>query len=46
MLATRYMKDQLYSVHSYDPMSLVIAVVVLGFSGCRWIYSCAAGGEY
>ena len=32
MLATRYMKDQLYSVHSYDPMSLVIAVVVLGAS--------------
>jgi predicted permease len=32
MLATRYMKDQLYSVHSYDPMSLVIAIVVLGVS--------------
>jgi predicted permease len=32
MLATRYMRDQLYSVHSYDPASLVIAVVVLGVS--------------
>jgi len=32
MLAARYMTDQLYSVHSYDPMSLVIAVVVLGAS--------------
>jgi predicted permease len=29
MLAARYMADQLYQVRSYDPMSMVVAVVVL-----------------